>query len=1108
MQTGNISPQMSVTKIFWPDHLEQVKQELEAAKLLGSAAAEEWLKGLGTRGTEILADASRWEKWVLSGGVHQMRSLTSSLTSPLQQIGNSTIHTARIVTGSDKSAQHVAKPAQPESQDGIHPHFSMELGIPGLSLGTEPNHQPRSSGQQKRTKEEAMELKTSRRKEIVRRALLLNPPLGSDVLSHIPSFQAALQIITPLDDNAWELLRPRLLAQRKDAELRLEQSLANTRVVQDRVGANSPCPEGNTTSTKRVTDADWDEIQGPLRARISDYANEIIRDGWEDGDKVRKKNSPQFAAEVLLYVRRRFYAEVAKDAAAATTAGNQPMVDPPEGPWTQKLTLENMKWVFDFKIKKFTERYRKDLFLCNGCEENHKFYAFEAVVQHYAAKHTGALSVGSIVVHWRAEWPEVPPFKPDPKLPEPASHGQPTSRQPSNTTQPQPGPIGFPQGAVNGYPVAGYEMPMAQYPYGQQPPFAAPNPYAANPFAAAYASHSYPQDAFHHSYPQAPIYNGLNHPNQPSGATTNHHGLVPYGHSLPEDPYQVRLNTLIRIARGTWNKISCVKDLPAPIKICVVIDQITKKFRHDFSEPAPLGMFIDALSHIKEVRPIRNINGLMCQVCVGRRGGEPARKTLSLPQLANHFYRKHIEALTSRGMPPLEWQSKMVLLPQYPGTPELKGLLESNGPAYRLVAETLSWSVDGPSRDSGSWDQYQQSNSQIPYYEEDGQHRNTQSVGSQSSENMDMGRSAGVPPSAGPRHDEKESSQHMEASRPETTQRAQAYSAYDSDVPNLRPASTVYSRKKAHEEAWRCRPQGGPGQETHSGTNQYHSPGVADVERPPRRNHLNEEAASYVHDDRMEFDIVRGRQKPSIAREPQGNLQGSQGPRYLDRDPTSHERGAMTEGWKSDLHRTERQSERSISKSRHAHPVEEFGLLDALESHLERTQQDVIYTDPSGRELLKTANGTFVYRDEPIEEPLLQGKYQRRSPPAGYEPSYIPRVQEPPQRAYHDGPPSEDYELVEVRDPQRSYFIKRPLHRERREYYAQERPGSAREANSRPIYRSVDQMQPSERSRYAPDLQAPAKFSQPPPQESEYEEYDPRYPAGATTGGSAHRYRH
>jgi hypothetical protein len=78
------------------------------------------------------------------------------------------------------------------------------------------------------------------------------------------------------------------------------------------------------------------------------------------------------------------------------------------------LVLENMKWVFDTKIKPLTDS--KELFLCNGCEYNPRFYSFESVLQHYAAKHTNTLSNGAIVVNWRAEWPEHPPFKPEPDI--------------------------------------------------------------------------------------------------------------------------------------------------------------------------------------------------------------------------------------------------------------------------------------------------------------------------------------------------------------------------------------------------------------------------------------------------------------------------------------------------------------------------------------------------------------------------------------------------------------------------------------------------------------------------------------------------------------------
>ncbi|KAK7757876.1 hypothetical protein SLS62_000254 [Diatrype stigma] len=247
----------------------------------------------------------------------------------------------------------------------------------------------------------------------------LQPPLTANVLAHIPSFQAAVQLISPLDDNAWELLKPRLLAQKAEAERREQQEqelTAHLRSAQERLQDHGK-PEATNAETKQLIDKNWDDAQAPLRTQISSFADEIIRDGWDQGHKVNKENSSQFVADVLLYVRKRFYAEIAKNVAAASAAGQKPACDPPEGPFTQKLTLENMKWLFDVKVKLHTDYFQKELFFCNGCEgNNNKAYGFEGVVQHYAAKHTSALSRGSVVVHWRAEWPEIPPFKPDPEV--------------------------------------------------------------------------------------------------------------------------------------------------------------------------------------------------------------------------------------------------------------------------------------------------------------------------------------------------------------------------------------------------------------------------------------------------------------------------------------------------------------------------------------------------------------------------------------------------------------------------------------------------------------------------------------------------------------------
>ncbi|KAK1968846.1 hypothetical protein LY78DRAFT_398867 [Colletotrichum sublineola] len=142
-------------------------------------------------------------------------------------------------------------------------------------------------------------------------------------------------------------------------------------------------------------DKDWDDIQGSVRTQMSNYANAFIRNSRGRGRNVNKENGTRFAADVLLSVRARFYADVAQDAVAAIAAGQPPVVDPSEGPFTQKLALENIKWGFDMKIKRHTEPYRKESFFYDG-GDNNRFYGFEGVIQHYAAKHTKALSLDNL----------------------------------------------------------------------------------------------------------------------------------------------------------------------------------------------------------------------------------------------------------------------------------------------------------------------------------------------------------------------------------------------------------------------------------------------------------------------------------------------------------------------------------------------------------------------------------------------------------------------------------------------------------------------------------------------------------------------------------------
>ena len=77
---------IQITKRFFNPHIEDIKREFDDVKAMGSATAEEWIKGLEGRGRERRNDAVRWERWDVSGGVARMRNIgTNIIRNPERQ---------------------------------------------------------------------------------------------------------------------------------------------------------------------------------------------------------------------------------------------------------------------------------------------------------------------------------------------------------------------------------------------------------------------------------------------------------------------------------------------------------------------------------------------------------------------------------------------------------------------------------------------------------------------------------------------------------------------------------------------------------------------------------------------------------------------------------------------------------------------------------------------------------------------------------------------------------------------------------------------------------------------------------------------------------------
>ncbi|KAI0430952.1 hypothetical protein F5Y09DRAFT_306281 [Xylaria sp. FL1042] len=689
LQTGQATLELSITKVFLSSHVTAIHEEFSSVRAMGEATAEEWLKGLEGRGKELRADSLRWEKFEMSGGLIGMQQRLSfdnpRVTTKINEAVKRPVASIAVSPIETRGAPHQLS----SSLDTPDPSFTTASKASRTGSAQEHQNLPRVNVRRRRTREKAEEMKAARRAEIERRAKTLEPPLLADVLALIPSFQAAIQITSPLDDTAWGLLKPRLVAQRGDIGQDQKEQMPTYSSANPKQSEDSQSLQRLTLEAKQHIDKIWDDAQAPLRAQISLLADQFIYDNWENGRNVNKDSSLQFAAEILLHVRRRFYAEIEKENTAARAAGKEPLCEVLNGPFTRKLTLENMRWLFDVKVKPFTEPYRKELFYCHGCEANNKLYGFEGVVQHYAAKHTTNLSLGSVVVHWRAEWPEVPPFHPEPHYLRSQLAGFPKLKSNEILGATPPIPQGQPlyqDGMMPDYeqpiPHSQYEVVGMQSLHGQTHPYIPPlGEYAHSFQGQAFQDHSNLLSNGN-TYQGSPgLFHGGDLYGSVHAANINSHqsyNYTPYeNYEVPEfqptynvqlpNLHHTKLEDIARNSRELWFSIAPLKELSVCIKIFIVIYHVYNRFRVRFAEEPPLDLFIEGLSNNKEMRPIRNINGLQCKACYYRLDvtttANQDKESYSLPQLVRHFYQRHVEQRHALGVAVLDWSSDMIHLP-------------------------------------------------------------------------------------------------------------------------------------------------------------------------------------------------------------------------------------------------------------------------------------------------------------------------------------------------------------------------------------------------------------------------------------------------------------
>ena len=528
------------------------------------------------------------------------------------------------------------------------------------------------------------EARAARRREIERRCLELDPPISSKVLTHMQSFQAALQISFPFTDKDWEVLKPRLLAQREVAEAQEAVLAEQLRAIQ--TTAAQPSLENLLTKDpNELIEDHWELLQKPVHEKLGQYADEHIKNVWEDGSKLTHENASHFAADVLLTARNRYY-ESFNQHSSVPTAPRIP------------VSMESMKWLHDNRVKISTEIYQKELFACNACDTNSKLYGFEGVIQHYAAKHTTALSLGNVIVNWRTEWPDVSPFAPYQSS---ETNGWKTQMPYQGSSSMAPANSGgygeAYHGLANTMTESGVDRTQHQgyHMYHQQAPLS----YGSLETGGYYPSYSSYRTSTENPTSSQPIGYGPQNDyaagQGPDRAFTA--AQIPYLAASPaNDLHLSQLAEMAQYSRDLWNATMGIKELQPSIRVSVLIKHMATKFEKKFGNGPDLLLFLHGLNENAQMRPIRSLNGLACKACglhASNSYDTTERKSFTLPALVNHFKNIHLGGAEGSDM---DWRFDMVEVPE---NSVVSNLITSNGiddRKFHLIAEAFPDAFPSP----------------------------------------------------------------------------------------------------------------------------------------------------------------------------------------------------------------------------------------------------------------------------------------------------------------------------------------------------------------------------------------------------------------------------
>ncbi|KAK4560646.1 hypothetical protein LTR86_005224 [Recurvomyces mirabilis] len=666
---------LRASKVYSKTDVQHILAEAEETKAYGAGVADEWQKGLAAKGKQSMTDCARWERWEAS--FSQGRDLSQVLRESDPQVSSLPVENDNSKSAGVSSAESL-----------VTFHGPLPLPLPVHTLrppGFAPPLLPAntiipSPTKPMRTQQDIELARAARRADIERRCQELQPPLPPNILHQMPCFKESMQISIPMDDAQWKVLEPRLLAQREAAELIEHKRIMDLAALQTRTYDVPTENLGYFKPAKEVYGTDYDRAQESLRKHLAEYADEIVGTDLQNQPVTSGDEASELVIKVLTHAKTRYD----EDKAAANLPSPVSLthrrisMSTEDRPYRQPfLSLDNMKWLYENKVRGRLGHQYSEPFMCADCPNDwqSKLLGFESLIQHFGAKHTSSFGTENVVVHWQlSEWPEVPPFHTQPcKKP----GEQRRKHKGHQAAYKAPGRTWTPSGHSDTIPFKN----AAAHHGGQLTPGSNPGHHGLSVNTDGVPDHPsvVPNGYFHggpaHAAQQHRIGDPQRNFSHSAGASAPF-----FAGSYGED----QMSQFMSDARATWDALAGIKDMLDCVRIQTTIYTAAANYAKCFVHWPGLDMVTDALATSSKLQPLKEASGLACQLCTRLQNeglanveGYYARikdvQLRNFTSLATHFKLVHVQDDRADGP---QWHRDMI---EWPESAAIAKLMHSPG---------------------------------------------------------------------------------------------------------------------------------------------------------------------------------------------------------------------------------------------------------------------------------------------------------------------------------------------------------------------------------------------------------------------------------------------